>query len=203
MSGVGGAWCVWNSRKNPQLPASSQHQRGPPGGTTSHLIRIKNVSGTSLGVQWLRLHTSAAGGAGSIRGRGTKILHALKHGQKKKVQWLWLTTDTSLERDLTAGCALGGASRAMRKGKEGEGTEPGLCDTGLFSAGLEAAETPIVLDWWPPWARLWATELLLSQGRCCLGAESPGRDLGGADGGSRRRDVGRGAHEGPRHPQPL
>ncbi|XP_044795242.2 phosphoinositide 3-kinase regulatory subunit 6 isoform X2 [Bubalus bubalis] len=51
----------------------------------------------------------------------------------------------------------------MRKGKEGEGTEPGLCDTGLFSAGLEAAETPIVLDWWPPWARLWATELLLSQ----------------------------------------
>ena len=66
---------------------------------------------------------------------------------KKKVQWLWLTADTSLERDLAAGCALGGASRAMGKGKEEEGTEPGLCDPGLFSAGLEAAETPIVPDW--------------------------------------------------------
>lgn len=29
----------------------------------------------------------------------------------------------------------------MGKGKEEEGTEPGLCDTGLFSAGLEAADT--------------------------------------------------------------
>ncbi|MXQ89397.1 hypothetical protein E5288_WYG000899 [Bos mutus] len=29
--------------------------------------------------------------------------------------------------------------------------------------GLEAAETPIIRDWWPPWARLWAAELLLSQ----------------------------------------
>ena len=53
----------------------------------------------------------------------------------------------------------------MGKGKEEEGTEPGLCDPGLFSAGLEAAETPIVQDWWPPWARLWTTELLLSQPR--------------------------------------
>ena len=34
-------------------------------------------------VQWLRLHPSNAGGAGSIPGQGTKIAHAVWHGQKK------------------------------------------------------------------------------------------------------------------------
>ena len=33
--------------------------------------------GTSLVVQWLRLHASSAGGAGSIPGWGTKIPHAV------------------------------------------------------------------------------------------------------------------------------
>ena len=40
--------------------------------------------GTSLAVQWLRLHTSSAGGVGSIPGRGTKVPNATWHGQKKK-----------------------------------------------------------------------------------------------------------------------
>ena len=40
--------------------------------------------GTSLVVQWLRLQASTAGGTGSIPGRGTEILHAAWHGQKKK-----------------------------------------------------------------------------------------------------------------------
>ena len=35
-------------------------------------------------VQWLRLDTFNAGGAGSIHGRGTKIPHAMQHGQKIK-----------------------------------------------------------------------------------------------------------------------
>ena len=35
---------------------------------------IKSPTGTSLAVQWLRLCASTAGGAGSISGRGTKIL---------------------------------------------------------------------------------------------------------------------------------
>ena len=43
-----------------------------------------NTLGTSLAVQWLRLRTSTAGGTGSIPGRGTKILHAVWHGQKEK-----------------------------------------------------------------------------------------------------------------------
>ena len=42
-----------------------------------------NVSnGTFLVVQWLRLHASNAGGAGSIPGRGAKSQHAARHGQK-------------------------------------------------------------------------------------------------------------------------
>ena len=40
--------------------------------------------GTSLVVQWLRLCTSNAGGMGLTPGRGTRILHAMLHGQKKK-----------------------------------------------------------------------------------------------------------------------
>ena len=32
---------------------------------------------TCLAVQWLRLHASTLGGAGSISGQGTKILHAV------------------------------------------------------------------------------------------------------------------------------
>ena len=42
-------------------------------------------SGTSLAVQWLRLHAFNEGGiAGSIPGRGTKILHAAWPQKKKK-----------------------------------------------------------------------------------------------------------------------
>ena len=39
-------------------------------------------TGTSLAVQWLRFHTSAAGGMSSIPGQGTKILQAMQYGQK-------------------------------------------------------------------------------------------------------------------------
>ena len=44
-------------------------------------VLLKDTLGTSLAVQWLRLQ---AGGAGSIPGRGTKILHAVRHSQKKR-----------------------------------------------------------------------------------------------------------------------
>ena len=39
------------------------------------------LSGISLVVQWLRLHSFKAGGLGSIPGRGTKIPHAVRHCQ--------------------------------------------------------------------------------------------------------------------------
>ena len=41
-------------------------------------------SGTSLVVQWLRLCDPNAGSTGSIPGWGSKILHVLQCGQKKK-----------------------------------------------------------------------------------------------------------------------
>ena len=40
--------------------------------------------GTSLVVQWLKLHISTVGGTGLIPDHGTKILHATWHSQKNK-----------------------------------------------------------------------------------------------------------------------
>ena len=45
---------------------------------------VKGQPGTSLAVQWLRLHASNAGGTGSIPGQGTKIPHAAWQGQRIK-----------------------------------------------------------------------------------------------------------------------
>ena len=47
------------------------------------MVKMVNFR-SSLAVQWLRLRTSKAGGAGSIPGRGTKMPYATGHGQKKK-----------------------------------------------------------------------------------------------------------------------
>ena len=47
-------------------------------------IKTGEILGTSLVVQWLRLCTSIAGGTSLILGWGTKILHAMQCGQKKK-----------------------------------------------------------------------------------------------------------------------
>ena len=47
-------------------------------------LPLKNELRTSLAVWWLRLRASTAGGAGSIPGWGTKILHAVWCRQKKK-----------------------------------------------------------------------------------------------------------------------
>ena len=39
---------------------------------------------TFLGVQWLRLRASTAGGESSVPGWGVKILHVMQQGQKLK-----------------------------------------------------------------------------------------------------------------------
>ena len=41
--------------------------------------------GTSLAVQWLRLHASTAEDIGSIPGWGIKISHAMQYSQKKRL----------------------------------------------------------------------------------------------------------------------
>ena len=51
---------------------------------TQEFIKTQVIHGTSLVVQWLRLHIPHAGGTGSIPSRGTKIPHAKRRGRKKK-----------------------------------------------------------------------------------------------------------------------
>ena len=41
-----------------------------------YMRNLKYYPGTSLAVQWLRLHASTAGGTDLIPGQGTKIPHA-------------------------------------------------------------------------------------------------------------------------------
>ena len=51
--------------------------------------------GTSLVVQWLKLHDFNAGDMGLITGWGTKIPHAVQHGQKiNKNQEIYYGCDT-------------------------------------------------------------------------------------------------------------
>ena len=57
------------------------------GALLDSLIKIK-PSGTSLVVQWLRLHASNAGGTGSIPGQGTKIPHAVTKIQCSQIDTL-------------------------------------------------------------------------------------------------------------------
>ena len=53
--------------------------------STSHYLCLKYlILGTSLMVQWLRLHTSSAGGVSLIHGLGTKLPNATVCGQKFK-----------------------------------------------------------------------------------------------------------------------
>ena len=83
----------------PLMSAISRHPHHTPGGcmnqpimplSTMHypgFLKCLFVSlncGTSLAVQWLRLHTSTVGGVGSIPDWGTRILHATWCSQKMK-----------------------------------------------------------------------------------------------------------------------
>ena len=52
------------------------------GKTTQPTCKHFLSTGTSLVIQWLRLHTSNAGAAGSIPGQGTKTTHATDVAKK-------------------------------------------------------------------------------------------------------------------------
>ena len=54
------------------------------------LCRLGNTyTGTSLAIQWLRLHASTAGGTGSIPGCGTNNPQAMWYGKKKKGKYTY------------------------------------------------------------------------------------------------------------------
>ena len=49
-------------------------------------MSTRQETGTSLAVQWLRLGTSTAGGAGLIPGQGIKMPHASRPSQNKQTK---------------------------------------------------------------------------------------------------------------------
>ena len=98
----GKEWVInCEKREKPHLKHSTMNVEANPRFPVSHSVgfrwslRSKKASvwilfrmllpfGTSLAVQWLRLRPSNAGGAGSLPGRGTRILYAVWRGQKIK-----------------------------------------------------------------------------------------------------------------------
>ena len=56
---------------------------------------LRNSEGTSLVVQWLRLHAPNVGGVGSIRGQGTRF-----QGPRLRVPVLQLKNPTCRDEDL-------------------------------------------------------------------------------------------------------
>ena len=63
----------------------------------------KQTSGTSLVVQWLELHTSTAGGMGSIPGQGTKILQVAQLAKGEKMWSTWTPVPTALSINISKG----------------------------------------------------------------------------------------------------
>ena len=56
--------------------------------------RIKIIAvGTSLAVQWLRLHASSAEDVDSVSSQGTRISHVVWHGKKKNNNKLKIILD--------------------------------------------------------------------------------------------------------------
>ena len=67
----------------------------------------QGISGTSLAVQWLRLHASTAGGVGLIPGWGTKIPHAMwRKKKKKKSEHQCLNSAVVGPRPIPAPCSV-------------------------------------------------------------------------------------------------
>ena len=68
------------------LPRTNTNNQSPKqpvtlGSTKKAGTEVRRL-GNSLAVQWLRLCTSTSRGTGLLPGQGTKILQAVRHGQK-------------------------------------------------------------------------------------------------------------------------
>ena len=58
--------------------------------------RLNVGKGTSLAIQWLRLHAPKSGSTGLTPAQGTKIPHAAQHGQKREKTCKYVCTHTSI-----------------------------------------------------------------------------------------------------------
>ena len=67
------------------------------GKTTQPACKHFLSTGTSLAIQWLRLHTSNAGATGSIPGQGTKTTYAMDVAKKN------ITAATTTNNNKTTG----------------------------------------------------------------------------------------------------
>ena len=70
--------------------------------------------------QWLRLCASTAGDAGLIPGQGTKILHALWPGQKKKKDVFGAWQRSSVDKDERGFVSCRPSSPGRRRGSSKE-----------------------------------------------------------------------------------
>ena len=67
---------------------------------------VKQPYGTSLGVQWLIVHTSTEGGTGSMSSQGTNIPHAAWWGQTNKNQKEKKTIEVHFRRLCLVACLV-------------------------------------------------------------------------------------------------
>ena len=74
---------------------------------------LNHLPGISLVVQWLRLCTPKAEDMGSVTGQGTKIPHAARYGQKKKIPCLLHHTREETESQRGERTGLGGGRRLL------------------------------------------------------------------------------------------
>lgn len=74
----------------------------PPASIVLKSQGSRSVLGTSLGIQWLGVRTSTAGGAGSLSGRGTKILHDMCTKEDKQKDPSFLSPEASPHLESTS-----------------------------------------------------------------------------------------------------
>ena len=73
------SWEVYTTETATLSPIHPDHVGWP-----ETLINNNTFAGTSLVVQWLRLHASKASDASSVPGQGAKIPPAAQHSQKER-----------------------------------------------------------------------------------------------------------------------
>ena len=97
-------------------------------------------------VQWLELHASTTGDTGSIPGRGTKILYAVWHSQKKKITFRGFPGGAVVE-NLPANAGDTGSSPGLGRShmpRSNWAREPQLLSLSVWSLCSTTREAAIV-----------------------------------------------------------